>query len=56
MILHCFCTFLCNILYFSDDGEGSFDDDFDKIESSVSAFYLDLLWFGFLVFRWSYNL
>ncbi|KEH27881.1 BSD domain protein [Medicago truncatula] len=39
-----------------DDGEGSFDDDFDKIESSVSAFYLDILWFGFLVFCCANNL
>ncbi|MCH94291.1 BSD domain protein [Trifolium medium] len=36
-----------------DDGEGSFDDDFDKIGNSVSAFHLDPLWFGILVFRWS---
>ncbi|TKY69513.1 hypothetical protein E2542_SST05789 [Spatholobus suberectus] len=35
-----------------DDGEGSFDDDFDKIGNSVSAFYLDSLWFSaFLSFN-----
>lgn len=37
------------LLYLTDDGDGSFDDDFDKIGNSVSAFYLDPLWFGFLV-------
>jgi hypothetical protein len=43
MILHCYSHVLISFTYLSDDGEGSFDDDFDKIGNSVSAFHLDPL-------------
>lgn len=39
--------------YLSDDGEGSFDDDFDKIGNSVSAF----TWIALgLCFSFSFNI
>lgn len=37
-------SYIDYLLHLSDDGEGSFDDDFDKIGNSVSVFYLDPLW------------
>ena len=39
-ILFCNRFLTDNCFFLSDDGEGSFDDDFDKIGNSVSAFYV----------------